>query len=39
MTRHANTEVLDRMPNQISEGEKQRLAVARAIVQRWGAHC
>ena len=27
------TEVLDRMPNQISEGEKQRLAVARAIVR------
>ena len=26
-------EVLDRMPNQISEGEKQRLAVARAIVR------
>ncbi|WP_421696375.1 ABC transporter ATP-binding protein [Aestuariivirga sp.] len=25
--------VLDRMPNQISEGEKQRLAVARAIVR------
>jgi multiple sugar transport system ATP-binding protein len=27
------TEVLDRMPGQISEGEKQRLAVARAIVR------
>ena len=27
------TDVLDRMPNQISEGEKQRLAVARAIVR------
>lgn len=26
-------DVLDRMPNQISEGEKQRLAVARAIVR------
>lgn len=29
---HLDT-VLDRMPNQISEGEKQRLAVARAIVR------
>ena len=27
------TDVLDRMPGQISEGEKQRLAVARAIVR------
>ena len=27
------TEVLDRMPGQISEGEKQRIAVARAIVR------
>ena len=27
------TEVLDRMPGQVSEGEKQRLAVARAIVR------
>ncbi len=27
------TEVLDRMPGQISEGEKQRLAVARAIAR------
>ena len=27
------TEVLDRMPSHISEGEKQRLAVARAIVR------
>jgi multiple sugar transport system ATP-binding protein len=27
------TEVLDRMPSQISEGEKQRLAVARAIAR------
>ncbi len=27
------SDVLDRMPNQISEGEKQRLAVARAIVR------
>ncbi len=27
------TEVLDRMPGQVSEGEKQRIAVARAIVR------
>lgn len=27
------TEVLDRMPGQVSEGEKQRVAVARAIVR------
>jgi multiple sugar transport system ATP-binding protein len=27
------TEVLDRMPSQVSEGEKQRIAVARAIVR------
>ncbi len=27
------TDVLDRMPGQVSEGEKQRLAVARAIVR------
>ena len=26
-------EILDRLPNQISEGEKQRVAVARAIVR------
>ena len=25
--------VLDRLPNQISEGEKQRVAVARAVVR------
>jgi multiple sugar transport system ATP-binding protein len=29
----ALTEVLDRLPGQVSEGEKQRLAVARAIVR------
>ncbi len=28
-----STEVLDRMPGQVSEGEKQRVAVARAIVR------
>jgi multiple sugar transport system ATP-binding protein len=27
------TDVLDRLPNQISEGEKQRVAVARAIIR------
>jgi multiple sugar transport system ATP-binding protein len=27
------TEVLDRMPGQVSEGEKQRIAVARAIIR------
>ncbi|MGH8429259.1 MAG: ABC transporter ATP-binding protein, partial [Solimonas sp.] len=27
------TDVLDRMPGQVSEGEKQRIAVARAIVR------